>query len=228
MKQAKIITLSIFMILLTAMGAVAFGPPKDQGPFNTKQLQMMQAILDLTDEQNTAVKEIFAGARKNIQMLAQNNHLKRKDIQVLRTLINKFKEEGQEQLATVLDEEEIQVMCEKLSTENTLAFILLPSAEMQLRLQDILGLATERANEVAAIFEQKKAQHNQVLINLGFDTEQIILFQQELIAQLDDVKQSLEEILSLEQMEIFEKVSSRMRMADRGSFTTFENERLLQ
>ncbi len=221
MKQKKIFTLVISMVLLAACGAAAFGPPEGGGHFGTKQLQMMQTILDLTDEQSTAVKKVFTDTRNNILMIIENNGLQRNDMKVLRTLTGKFKEEGQKQLATVLSEEEIQVMHEKLFTENTLTFILLPSAEKQAWLQDTLGLDAERAGQVSTLLEQKKSQHKQVLVNLGYDAEQIVKFRQELIAQRQDAKKSLQKILSMQQMDLFEKISTRMKLAERGPFAPF-------
>ena len=222
MQQKFFFILLISTVLLTAWGAAAFGPPTGDSRFGTKQLQMMQTILDLTDEQSAAVQKVLTETRNNISMIIKNSDLQKKDMQVLRTLAGRFKEEGQKQLATVLSDQEIEAMRDKLFAENTHTFILLPAAEKQAWLQDTVGLDAERADKVTAILEQKKLQHEQVLVNLGYDTKQVVQLRQELLVQQQDVKKRLQEILSLEQMDRFEKISRRMRLTGRGPFGQFE------
>ena len=75
MKQIKLITLAISLVLLTARIAAAFCPPEDRCPFGVKHLQMMQAILNLTDEQSTVVENMFTDVRKNTQVIIKNYNL---------------------------------------------------------------------------------------------------------------------------------------------------------
>jgi len=227
MKQIKFFTLTISIILLTALSAAAFFPPDGRGPLGTKRLQMMQAVLGLTDGQSKALKEVFADARENMQAILQDNNLKRKDMKVLRTLSGKFKEEGSKELATVLTTEEIQAMREQLFAANAHEFILLSPEDKQVSLQDLLGFDAEKASQVVTILEQKKSQHELVLANLGYNTEQIASFRQELITQREKTKQSLEEILTQEQMELLEKIRDNRRQQGYGPFSPFAAERQL-
>ena len=227
MKQVQFFTLTISIVLLTALSVAAFGPPESRRPFSAQHLQMMQTILGLTDEQSKSVEEIFADAKGNIRIFLQGYNLKRQDMKVLRTLIAKFKEEGKKELATVLTTEEMQAMQEQLFAGNTFGFIQLSSEDKQVSLQDTLGFDTEKASRVVRILEQKKSQHEQVLTSLGYDPEQIVMFRQELIAQREKVKQSLEEVLSQEQMELLEKIENNRRQQGHGPFAQFVTERQL-
>lgn len=224
MKQVKFFTLTISIVLSTALSAAAFGPLEGRGPFGVKHLQMMQTILDLTDEQSKAVEEVFADVRGNMQVILHGYDLKRQDMKVLRTLTGKFQEEGRKELATVLTIEEMQAMLEQLFAGNALEFILLSPEDKQVSLQDTLGFDTEKASRVVGILEQKKFQYELVLANLGYDPEQIVTLCQELIFQREKVKQSLEEILYQEQIELLEKIGNNRRQQGHGSFAPFATE----
>ena len=227
MKQSKIFTLTISIILFSALCAVAFGPPENRGSFGARHLQMMQTVLGLTDEQSMDVQEVFADSRKNMAAILQDNNLNKQDLIVLRTLTAKFQEEGREELTAVLTAEEVQAMQEQVFAGNALEFILLSSEDKHVRLQNVPGFDTEKANRVVAILEQKKSQHELVLANLGYDTGKIAAFLQDLIAQREKVKQRLEGILSQEQTELFEKIGKNRRQQGHGSFSPFAMERQL-
>jgi Spy/CpxP family protein refolding chaperone len=221
MKKTKLIALAGLIAFLTAWNVTAHDLSGAKGSFGTKHLEMMQVVLDLTDEQSGAMQKIFASNMQNIQAIIKHHGLKRSDMRVMRTVTGKFRQDAQEQLKTVLTQSQILKLREELSQNGILGFILLSQEEKQTRLQNILGVDEENAGQIVAVLEQERAKHRKIMGNLGFDSEQMPTFQQSMLAQREEIKKELSEILNAEQLEQFEKLSHRMQQRRGDHFGPF-------
>lgn len=225
MKRTQQITLAILTVLLTAWNAQAHGPQGATGSFGTRHLAMMQTVLDLTDKQTATVKEIFNNGRQDISKLVKQHNFKRSDMGVMRAVTGKFRQDAFAQLETLLSKEQLRTLRKEIIEQAPMEFILLSKEEKQIRLQDVLELNEEEADQVATVFEQEKAKHEAVLTNLGFSPEQMLAFRQDMLTQREEIKRELGEILSVEQMEQFEEISSRMKnQKGRSPFRPFTTE----
>ena len=224
MKSGKLTALTILVIFLTSWSAPAHEAQAGNKYFCAGHLAMMQEQLDLTDEQASVMQEILAGGQETIDEIFASHGLERGDLRMMRQEMRKFRRLGTERLGTIMDQEQLQILHQEIFENGPLEFMQLPEDEKLALVQDFLGLNEEEGSQVAAILEEGRVQRENVLESSGFNPEQMMSLRQDMTNHREELKKSLSEILSNEQMEQFEELSSRMQLRNSGYGLSFASQ----
>jgi DNA-binding MarR family transcriptional regulator len=185
---------------------------------------MLQEQLDLTNEQATVVQEILIDGQETITEIIGNYGLQRSDMRMVRREMSKVRQQYPEKLTAVLDEEQLQTLLQEIFAIGPLEFLSSGKDEKLVLVQDLLGLSEEKAGLVVTILEEGEMQRQKVLENSGFNPLDMVALRLDITEHSQNLKRNLYEILNSEQMEQFEKLSSRIRPWSREYEPTFEGQ----
>lgn len=224
MKLNKPFFLAMFAVFVTAWSAAIREPQASNSDFCAGQLNMLQEQLDLTDEQATVVQEILVDGQETITEIIGNYGLQRSDMRMVHREMSKFRQQNPEKLTAVLDEEQLQTLLQEIFAIGPLEFFSSRKDEKFVLIQDLLGLSEEKAGLVVTILEEGEMQRQKALENSGFNLFDMVALRQDMAEHRQNLKRNLYEILNSEQMEQFEKLSSRIRPWSRENGPTFEGQ----
>ncbi len=223
MKQATFITFIVFTVLFTVLSATAHGFKTNKKPYGNMGMRMavVQSMLALNDEQAKSVETIFKANMQATREIIKNHGLTREDMKVMRTMQGKFKQQTMENIAEILDQEQLQTLRKEFFDDSPFAFTQLAETETRELLQDSLGISEEEASQVFSTLEEMKSKREIVLVNLGFDHEQMISFRKDMEAQRKEMQENLSTVLSNEQLEQLEEFRNRMSQRRQGPNSQF-------
>ncbi len=224
MKLCKPFFLAMLAVFVTAWSAASREPQAGNNYFCAGQLNMLQEQLDLTDEQATDVQEILVDGQETITEIIGNYGLQRSDMRMVRREMSKFRQQNPEKLTAVLDEEQLQTLLQEIFAIGPLEFLSSGKDEKFVLVQDLLGLSEEKAGLVVTILEEGEMQRQKVLENSGFNPLDMVALRLDITEHRQNLKRNLYEILNSEQMEQFEKLSSRIRPWSREYEPIFEGQ----
>jgi hypothetical protein len=224
MKQATYITLVIFTVLFAVLSATAHGFKDNIGPYGNidMRMTMIQSMLDLNDEQTKDVENIFRANMRETKEIIKSHGLTRGDIKVMRMMQNKFRQQTMENLAVILDQEQLMTLRQDVFGNSPFAFIELAAIETPELLLESLGISEEEASQVLSILEEMKNKREIVLVNLGFDHEMVASFRQDMESKRNEMQEDLRTVLSNEQLEQLEEFRSRMSQKRQGQLSHFQ------
>jgi len=224
MKLSKPFFLAMLAVFVAAWSAAIRESQASNNYFCAGQLNMLQEQLDLTDEQATVVQEILVDGQETITEIIGNYGLQRSDMRMVRREMSKSRQQNPEKLTAVLDEEQLQTLLQEIFAIGPLEFLSSGKDEKFVLVQDLLGLSEEKAGLVVTILEEGEMQRQKALENSGFNPFDMVALRQDITEHRQNLKRNLYEILNSEQMEQFEKLSSRIRPWNREYEPAFEGQ----
>lgn len=216
MKPGQLIVPIILVIFLMAWGVIAHEPYAGNIPSAAKQMSMIREQLALTDEQAVAVQDILAVGKEAMEGIIASHGLQRRDMRKMQGELKKFREQGLEKLAAILDQKQLRILDEEIFASGPLGFMQLSEKEKRNCLQDILEVSEEKVNQVATVLDDGRVQREKALENLGLNHPMMMAFHQDVAVYQKEMKKSLSELLSEKQMERFEEFSDQMNQRNRN------------
>lgn len=216
MQTGRITTLSILVIFLTGWSAVGRETQSGRTCCCAGQLAEIEQQLELTDDQASALQHIVAGRQEDRDAIFTDHGLERGDLLALQQKMSSFSRQVRARLATVMDQEQLQILHQEIVENGPLEFMQLPKDEKVARLQDFLGLSEEEGGQVAAILEEGRAQRRKLLQASAVNPAHLLSLRRDMAAFRAELQKSVREILSPEQMEQFEERRRRIPLRECG------------